>query len=135
MPILDEVVQEVRRRADLRTPVLVGIGGAVAVGKTTIAQQLAGELGAAVVSTDAFLLPNDALTERNLTMRKGFPETYDRGEIERVVSALKANRPVDVREYSHRIYDIVDGVTVPVVASDFVIIEGIVALQPLVAKH
>jgi type I pantothenate kinase len=135
MRVFEEVVQEVRRRADLDTPVLVGIGGAVAVGKTTIAQQLAGELNAAVVSTDAFLLPNDVLDERNLTLRKGFPESYDTGEIERVATALRANRPVDVREYSHLIYNVVGGVTIPVVPSDVVIIEGIVALQPLVANH
>ena len=63
-----------------RNPVVVGLGGSVASGKSTFAAELAAALlprAVEVVSTDGFLLPNAVLLERDLVLRKGFPETYD----------------------------------------------------------
>jgi type I pantothenate kinase len=118
----------------LRSPFLVGIAGAVAVGKTTIVRALARGLEAhgrrvEVLSTDAFLLPNQVLNERGLRMRKGFPESYDDGAITEVLTRLRSGTPATVPVYSHDVYDIVPGATHTVSASDLVLIEGIVALQ------
>ena len=73
-------------------PVLVGVDGWVAAGKSTFAASLAGELqmrgvGAAVVAADGFLLPAAALREAGLTARKGFPESFDRGAMTAFVTA------------------------------------------------
>ena len=75
------LVDLIRDRAT-SSPFLVGVAGPVAVGKTTIVQALASGLeaegrSANTLSTDAFLLSNQALNERGLLMRKGFPESYD----------------------------------------------------------
>jgi type I pantothenate kinase len=111
-------------------PRIIGIAGAVAVGKSTIASALSAELGATMLSTDAFLFPNSVLAERNLAMRKGFPESYDTDNINRTMTALRAGRNVDLPVYSHESYDIVEDASEPVLAADLVVIEGIVALQP-----
>ena len=64
-------------------PRVIGLAGSVAVGKSTMAADLASHLEAAtgvqtdVVTTDSFLLPAAVLDARGLTMRKGFPESYD----------------------------------------------------------
>jgi type I pantothenate kinase len=93
------------------SPFLVGVAGAVAVGKTTIVRAMAVGLesrgrSVRVVSTDAFLLPNRVLNERGLLMRKGFPESYDHEAIAAALSCLRAGRSASVNVYSHDAYDI-----------------------------
>ena len=63
-------------------PFITGVSGPVAVGKSTFAAELArrasrSNVVTAVVATDGFLLPNAELDARGLTMRKGFPESFD----------------------------------------------------------
>src|SRR5581483_11198684 len=82
METIADVAGLVVRRLTSPPPHVVGVGGAVAVGKSTIAEAVAASLGdrgrrAVVVATDAFLLPNAVLAERDALYRKGFPETYD----------------------------------------------------------
>jgi type I pantothenate kinase len=126
---VNELVDPLRRLLGSQRPRIIGITGAVAVGKSTIAAALSAELGANVVSTDAFLLPNGVLTERNLAMRKGFPESYDADAIHRVMTALRAGESVDLPVYSHEFYDIVEGATESIGPPGLVVIEGVVALQ------
>ena len=110
---------------------VVGLAGGVAAGKTTLAEAIAAELGeTAIVSTDAFLLPNAVLDQRGLAMRKGFPESYDWGRLAETVTALRrGDRSVLVPSYSHERYDIEPEVELEVPASTTVIIEGVNALQ------
>ena len=119
---------------------LVGVAGAVAVGKTTIVAALAEGLARAersvrVLSTDAFLLPNDVLIARGLLMRKGFPESYDADAIGAALGALRAGASAVVPVYSHDTYDRVPAATDTIAPADVVLIEGIVALQPPTADH
>ena len=108
-------------------PVVVGIAGGVASGKSVFAAELRDALGPAsvdVVSTDGFLLPNDVLAQRGLIARKGFPESYDREALRAFLVAARAGRlPLRVPCYSHRIYD-VDGDR-EVSAVDVLVIEGV----------
>lgn len=125
-------------RDEPTTPFVIGIGGSVAVGKSTVARLLA-ELvrrwpdtpRVALVSTDGFLLPNAELERRGLQARKGFPESYDRRALLDFLTALKrgddeAHAPV----YSHLVYDRVPGEEVVVQRADVVIVEGLNVLQP-----
>ena len=121
-------------------PFLVGIAGAVAVGKSELARSLERALASAavsveVVSTDGFLLPNRVLAERGLTARKGFPESYDDARLASFVAALAAGEPeVAAPVYSHQAYDVVAGETRIVRGTDAVILlEGVNALQEPVA--
>lgn len=120
-------------------PHVVGIGGAVAVGKSTIARELASDFAARgrridVVPTDAFLFPNAVLAEHELLYRKGFPETYDWDAVVSFVDAVKSGRgSFEVPVYSHTIYDIVPGQTTSISEPDLVFLEGVTALQSRVA--
>jgi type I pantothenate kinase len=130
------LVDLVEGRLTSAPPHVVGIGGAVAVGKSTIADGLArafAERGrrATVVATDAFLLPNAVLAERDALYRKGFPETYDWGAVTAFVEAVKSGqRSVRIPVYSHAVYDILPGEWTDVHDTDLVLLEGVVALQP-----
>jgi type I pantothenate kinase len=119
---------------------VVGVAGPVAVGKTTIVRALAERLAARgrnvrMLTTDAFLLPNAALSERGLQMRKGFPESYDVVAMGAALARLHAGAAVAVPVYSHDLYDIVPGAHDTVEPADVVLVEGIVALQAPAVDH
>ncbi len=119
---------------DVPPPAVVGVSGAVAVGKTTIATQIADRIAAAgttvrVISTDAFLFPNTVLAERNLVMRKGFPESYDFGALATTIATLRRGEATTIPVYSHAVYDVVADERERVDPTDVVIVEGVVALQ------
>jgi type I pantothenate kinase len=117
----------IERRRPSPTPVLVGIAGAVAAGKTRLAEDVAAELPGTrveVVPTDGFLFPNAVLAARGLVARKGFPESYDRDALRAFLAAAGAGRlPRRVPHYSHLVYDI-DGER-EVGAADVVVVEGV----------
>jgi type I pantothenate kinase len=117
-PELSSVAEVVRtRRAHVeRGATLVVIDGAVSVGKSTTAAMLASALDVPpdaldvrVVSTDGFLFPNRVLDVRGLTMRKGFPESYDHDALAALVTSVRAgDHEVRVPTYSHETYDVLD---------------------------
>ena len=140
MGSLNAVVEAISARARTRTPVIVGIAGPVAAGKTTVATAIADELATGgslvrVLTTDSFLFPNAELAARDLVMRKGFPETYDDDAIAHVLGRLRRGEPATAPVYSHVTYDIVPGQVLNVEPSDVVLIEGVIALQPSVRRH
>ena len=105
---------------------MVGITGSVAVGKTTLAKQLAEELPCQVeiVSTDGFLKPNVVLEAAGLAMRKGFPESYDTDAMDAALAGLKSG-PVTVPVYSHVTYDIDPAAARSIAGADIVLVEGL----------
>ena len=113
---------------------MIGIGGGVAAGKSTIAGQLAERFAVLgrdvdIVATDAFLHPNAVLAERDLLMRKGFPESYDSEAMTGFVEQVRAGGRVELPVYSHATYDIVAGETRVLDRPDLVLLEGVVAVQ------
>jgi len=124
------------RLAERATPgevLVVGLTGSVAAGKSTLCgalqARLAPRLSVEVVTTDGFLLPNAILAERGLTLRKGFPESYD---VEAMIKAIAAVRvgPTAFPGYSHITYD-VDPVTRIVDRPDILVLDGLgLAPQP-----
>ncbi|MFZ4382209.1 MAG: type I pantothenate kinase [Sandarakinorhabdus sp.] len=109
---------------------VVGITGSVAVGKTTLARQIAEALGAGVeiVSTDGFLKPNAVLEAQGLMLRKGFPESYDAPALAAAIAGLRnlqASGPVTVPAYSHTSYDIDPAAARTIAAADIVLVEGL----------
>ncbi|MEX2267477.1 MAG: type I pantothenate kinase [Acidimicrobiia bacterium] len=125
-----------RVRAD-GTPVVVGIAGAVASGKSTLAADVAraaSERGtpADVVGTDGFLYPNSVLSERALLARKGFPESYDVGALRAFVDTVHSGADeVIVPRYSHVIYDVTPGEPLALGNEAVIVVEGLNALGAL----
>lgn len=113
---------------------VVTVAGSVAVGKSTIAADLAGRLRAggasvAVLATDGFLWPNATLEARGLLDRKGRPETYDLDRIDTLVDAARAGAPMlSAPVYSHQRYDVLDEPE-EFARPDVLVLEGVVALQ------
>jgi type I pantothenate kinase len=118
-------------------PFLIALGGSVAVGKSTAARLVVALLSrlrpdwhVELVTTDGFLLPNATLVERDILVRKGFPESYDRRALLRFVAELKSGvEEVRAPVYSHLRYDIVDGEAQVVRRPDVVVLEGVNVLQ------
>jgi type I pantothenate kinase len=129
---LDELVAFIAAVA--RRPVIVGLTGPVSVGKTTIANRLRDELAplqTAVVSTDGFLLSNAVLADRGLSMKKGFPESFDTDALSRFIAAARAGETrLRVPIYDHLTYDVVPDGYVEVAIGDVLIVEGVNALLP-----
>jgi type I pantothenate kinase len=118
-------------------PFIIGLGGSVAVGKSTTARILQALLSrwpdhpsVDLVTTDGFLHPNAVLEERGLMTRKGFPESYDTRRLVEFMAELKAGREdVVAPVYSHELYDIVPDAQQVVRRPDVVIVEGVNVLQ------
>ena len=129
---LDEVAARVEPTPG-RTRV-VAVAGGVAVGKSTIAADLAGRLRTRdatveVLSTDGFLWPNAVLQARGLLDRKGRPETYDLDRLDALVDAARAgDAALSAPVYSHQRYDVLDEVR-SFARPDVLVVEGVVALQ------
>ena len=135
---LHQTVGDFLGRSDVASPYLIGMAGSVAVGKSTAARVLRTLLSrlpsrpkVELITTDGFLLPNAALTERGLMRRKGFPESYDRSALLSFVADLKSGVPtVHCPRYSHLVYDVIPDDPIVVSKPDIVIIEGLNVLQP-----
>jgi type I pantothenate kinase len=122
---------------DSKMPYIIGIGGSVAVGKSTTARVLQALLArwpnvpkVDLVTTDGFLYPNAVLAREGLMERKGFPESYDLPALLRFLSGVKAGRrPTRAPVYSHLVYDVIANQWVEIDRPDILIVEGLNVLQ------
>jgi type I pantothenate kinase len=122
---------------DAKMPYIIGIGGSVAVGKSTTARVLQALLArwpnvpkVDLITTDGFLYPNAVLEREGLMERKGFPESYDLPALLRFLSDVKAGRrPTRAPIYSHLVYDVVPNHWVEIDRPDILIVEGLNVLQ------
>ena len=135
-PTLADLAEFIRAGRGARVPFIVGITGAVAVGKSTLAAALR-ELIVAwaeaptveVVCTDGFLLDNATLEARGLTLRKGYPESYDAETLRTTLAALRLG-PADFPGYSHLTYDIDPALARRLAPPDILIVEGLGLQEP-----
>lgn len=97
-PTPDSLVAQISAAARADGRVLVGIAGAPASGKSTLAADLAARLGpvAAVLPMDGFHLDNETLERAGMLDRKGAPHTFDAAAFVKLVAMLKT---ADVVQY------------------------------------
>ncbi len=122
---------------DVKMPYIIGIGGSVAVGKSTTARVLQALLAhwpnvpkVDLVTTDGFLYPNAILEREGLMDRKGFPESYDLPALLRFLTDVTAGRrPTRAPIYSHLVYDVMPNHWVEVDRPDILVVEGLNVLQ------
>jgi type I pantothenate kinase len=130
-----DLARERRRAAD--APVVLGIAGAVASGKSFLAEAVVRDAEVSgtpshVVSTDGFLFPNAVLSDRGLLMRKGFPESYDVDALQSFVDAVhRGADDVPVPRYSHEIYDVGPTEIMSFHREAVVVVEGVNTLGAL----
>src|SRR5262252_8280176 len=123
--------------AEAKVPYIIGIGGSVAVGKSTTARVLQALLArwpntpkVDLVTTDGFLYPNAVLEREGLMDRKGFPESYDLPALLRFLTDVKAGRrPTRAPIYSHLVYDVMPNHWIEIDRPDILIVEGLNVLQ------
>ncbi len=123
---------------DGKVPYIIGVGGSVAAGKSTLARVMRALLSrwpntpkVQLVTTDGFLYPNAVLEAEGLMNKKGFPESYDSPALINFLSDIKAGtQNVRAPVYSHLTYDILPDDFVTVDRPDILIVEGLNVLQP-----
>lgn len=122
-------------------PLVIGLTGGVAVGKSTLARFIAEGLGLAdpslsteVIATDGFLRPNAELEAAGLGHRKGFPESFDTDAFHAFLGELGAGGPVSAPVYSHVTYDVSPDERRTISGVDVVIVEGVNVLQTAAAR-
>lgn len=128
-------LQQAPRTANI--PLIIGIAGSVAGGKSTIAQifhalfeDALGSDSVTIVSTDSYLYPMKTMIEKNVLHRKGFPESYDMESFVRLLYDLKSGSShFEVPIYSHATYDILPDQTLTFTRPKIVIVEGLNVLQ------
>ena len=122
---------------DAKVPYIIGVGGSVAVGKSTTARVLQALLArwpnvpkVDLITTDGFLYPNAVLEREGLMEKKGFPESYDLPALLRFLSDIKAGlHPVRAPVYSHLIYDVIPNQWIEIDRPEILIVEGLNVLQ------
>ena len=128
---LADLADLIRARAQGVRPFIVGVTGAVAAGKSTLAAQLKSMLSEppagleiAVVSTDGFLRANADLEAHGLLNRKGFPDTFDVAAMRAALGVIRTGA-ADIPGYSHAIYDIDPALARRIETPDVLIVEGL----------
>ena len=126
-----ETILARRRGKSGARPFVIGVTGGVAAGKSTLAADLAARiarwppgLAVEIVGTDGFLLGNAALEAAGLTLRKGYPETYDTAALAAAIGAIRGG-PADFPGYSHSLYDVDPALTRRLERPDVLIVEGL----------
>jgi type I pantothenate kinase len=123
---------------DRKVPFILGIGGSVAVGKSTTSRVLKALLArwpahprVDQITTDGFLYPNAELERRGLLDRKGFPESFDTARLLNFLADVKSGvARVEAPVYSHFHYDILPEQKTIIESPDILIVEGLNVLQP-----
>ena len=130
-PGLDRLVEALLHRWPARGAFIIGVTGAVASGKSTLANALRARLGACpgrpvveLAGTDGFLHPNAELDRLGLGARKGFPESYDAQALRHALAAVREG-PAAFPGYSHVVYDIDPGLGRRIDRPDVLIVEGL----------
>lgn len=111
-------------------PLLIGIDGRCASGKTTFAGLLCAKLNCPVIHADDFFLRPEQRTEARYAEPGG---NMDRERLEEVLEQVKQQKEVTFQRFDCKVMQMRDQITVP--ASEAVIVEGSYCLHPDLRKY
>lgn len=125
----EKVVEAIKKLRERAQPVVVGIEGFGGAGKSTLANKLKEALGNAyIVQTDDFVI------EEKLTLVSPDMECYDLQRLEKeVLAPAKRGEAISYRKLEWDTFELGEPVHVPPV--DYLIVEGITAYYPTIAKY
>ena len=130
-PIAAQIAGLASARGRDEGPLVIGVTGAVASGKSTFATQLRETLTAGlnppwveIVCTDGFLMPNARLEALGLMDQKGFPPSYDTAALHAALTAIRTGSVV-IPAYSHVTYDVDPALARTLQSPDILIVEGL----------
>lgn len=117
------------RRTRVEGVFVIGVTGGVAAGKSTLAADLVKRMTSwpatvEIVGSDGFLRDNRTLEAAGLTLRKGYPETYDTAALAAAIAGIRQG-PADFPGYSHSLYDVDPALTRRLERPDVLIVEGL----------
>ncbi len=126
MTTLKDVADAIRaRKAAHDGQLVVALAGAPASGKTTLAGDLLAELkGAIIVGMDGFHLDNGILEDRDLTDRKGSPESFDVAGFRHLLARIDAGEEVVAPIFDRKLDLARAGAVVVSPDHEIVIVEG-----------
>ena len=128
MSPIQDLAADLAARRPASGPLIVGLTGAVAAGKSTLADELktalADQAKVEIIATDGFLRPNAELTDLGLLEQKGFPPTYDNDRFRAALQDIRSG-PATFPTYSHTIYDIDPVLARTLSPPDILIVEGL----------
>lgn len=104
---LDQLVQWAKALVVPGERRILGLTGAPAAGKSTVAEQLVAALGpdtAVLVPMDGFHLANEVLIDLGRRDRKGAHDTFDDGGYARLIATLRAQRIGEPVVYAPRFH-------------------------------
>ena len=118
-----------------KAPLIIGVNGSVASGKSYIADKFAEKLTScnvkcAILSTDNFIFSNKELEKRKIMHLKGFPDSYDWNKLIKIIRQIKKNKTAYTPLYDQSISDISKKKFKIPKNMDIIVIEGINLLRP-----
>lgn len=123
---MERIIKEIKRLSTEKDFAVIAIDGPCASGKTTLAQKLAEEFAAQIISTDDFFLPPEMRSEERLSQAGGNVH-YERFA-EEIVNPIRAGK-----DFEYRVFSCKDGGYTDkkkFVLSGLIIAEGSYSLRP-----
>lgn len=130
----ENLIEVILSQIKTKAPLLIGIWGPMAIGKTTFSLWLKKELTqksphltCSVIHTDGFLWPNHILEKQGILARKGFPESFNSKNFQIFLQNLqkKTQKVFHVPSYDHLAKDVDSKNPQVIVESSVYILEGI----------
>jgi len=125
----DDILDAIKKLKHSTGPILIGIEGFGGAGKSTLAHKLKDALGNSyIIQTDDFVI------HEKLTLVSPDMECYDLKRLEEeVLTPVTTGKTAHFRKLNWDTFELGEPIEVP--TADYIIVEGITAFYPSIAKY